>query len=237
MSDDEGVLLFQYRECTFRIGAGAAAAQGRLAALLPASRRPPRRARARDRLGRGPRRGARRSGGRARDRHRRPARVGRVHPRQRRPQRRHRGRAPRRRLRAGGGPRASISSARARRKCPPRPDASATTPRPPRDNGGPDGWALLDRLIREAPAHLGRGGRLPLHPLWLPRHRKRQGAAARRPGSTRSVRRPRDRTRFPRIGYEQLVDYLRALDPERTIPRDVLPRTVDRYVVAGSHRR
>jgi hypothetical protein len=37
---------------------------------------------------------------------------------------------------------------------------------------------------------------------------------------------------FPRLGYERL-DYLRGLDLEGTIPRDLRPRTVERYVVEG----
>jgi len=106
-----------------------------------------------------------------------------------------------------------------------RDDAEAAA-----DNGGLDGWALLDRLIGEAPAHLEPGGRL-LFTLFgflgIERARARLRAAGLEP-----VVIARERHPFPRIGYERL-DHLRAVDAEETIPRDGLPRHVDRYVVAG----
>ena len=106
-----------------------------------------------------------------------------------------------------------------------RDDAEAAA-----DNGGLDGWALLDRLIGEAPAHLEPGGRL-LFTLFgflgIERARARLRAAGLEP-----VVIARESHPFPRIGYERL-DHLRAVDAEGTIPRDGLPRHVDRYVVAG----
>jgi len=101
------------------------------------------------------------------------------------------------------------------------------------DNGGPDGWSLLDRLIGEAPAHLAPGGRL-LFTLFgflgIERARKRLRAAGLDP-----IVIARERHPFPRIGYERL-EHLRTIDAEGTIPREALPRHVDRYVVAGYHR-
>lgn len=109
-----------------------------------------------------------------------------------------------------------------------RDDAEAAA-----DNGGPDGWALLDRLIREAPPHLRPGGRL-LFTLFgflgLEGAKRRLRAAGLDP-----VVVAHERHGFPRIGFERL-DYLRALDAEGTIPRDRPPETVDRYVVAGFRR-
>ena len=106
-----------------------------------------------------------------------------------------------------------------------RDDAEAAA-----DNGGPDGWALLDRLIREAPAHLAPGGRF-LFTLFgflgVERAKARLRAAGLDP-----VVVARERHGFPRIGFERL-DYLRRLDAEQTIPRNELPDGVDRYVIAG----
>jgi release factor glutamine methyltransferase len=106
-----------------------------------------------------------------------------------------------------------------------RDDAEAAA-----DNGGFDGWALLERVIREAPAHLEPGGRLVFTLfgfLGIERARERLHAAGLDPVVLACESHP-----FPRIGYERL-DHLRAVDAERTIPRDQLPRHVDRYVIAG----
>jgi release factor glutamine methyltransferase len=109
-----------------------------------------------------------------------------------------------------------------------RDDAEAAA-----DNGGPDGWALLDRLIREAPGHLKPGGRL-LFTLFG--FLGLEGAKARlRAAGLEPVVVAHERHRFPRIGFERL-DHLRAVDAEGTIPRDRLPDMVDRYVIAGYAR-
>jgi release factor glutamine methyltransferase len=109
-----------------------------------------------------------------------------------------------------------------------REDAEAAA-----DNGGPDGWALLARVIRESPGYLVPGGRL-LFTLFA--FLGIESARARlRSAGLEPVVVAREPQPFPRIGYERL-DYLRTLDPEGTIPRDVLPRLVDRYVVAGYRR-
>ena len=101
------------------------------------------------------------------------------------------------------------------------------------DNGGPDGWSLLDRVIREAPAYLEPGGRL-LFTLFgflgIERAQARLRAAGLDP-----VVIAREAHAFPRIGYERL-DHIRSVDVERTIPPGTPPRTVDRYVVAGYAR-
>ncbi|HSV08642.1 MAG TPA: HemK2/MTQ2 family protein methyltransferase [Candidatus Binatus sp.] len=106
-----------------------------------------------------------------------------------------------------------------------RDDAEAAA-----DNGGLDGWSLLDRLIGEAPGHLEPGGRF-LFTLFgflgIERARARLRAAGLEP-----VVIARESHPFPRIGYERL-DHLRTVDAEGTLPHDGLPRRVDRYVVAG----
>jgi len=106
-----------------------------------------------------------------------------------------------------------------------RDDAEAAA-----DNGGPDGWALLDRLIRECPGYLNPGGRLVFTLfgfLGIERARRRLSAAGLEPAVLAREAQP-----FPRLGHERL-EYLRGLDLEGTIPRDRRPRTVERYVVEG----
>lgn len=106
-----------------------------------------------------------------------------------------------------------------------RDDAEAAA-----DNGGPDGWRLLGRVIEQAPAHLVPGGRLvfTLFGFLGPAEAHRRLRAA---GLEPSVL-ARERQGFPRIGYERL-EYLRRIDHEHTLPRDAIPRTVDRYVLMG----
>jgi len=106
-----------------------------------------------------------------------------------------------------------------------RDDAEAAA-----DNGGPDGWALLERLIQECPPYLTPGGRLVFTLfgfLGIERARHRLRAAGLEPAVLAREAQP-----FPRLGHERL-DYLRGLDLEGTIPRDTRPRTVERYVLEG----
>ena len=106
-----------------------------------------------------------------------------------------------------------------------RDDAEAAA-----DNGGPDGWVLLDRLIHECPPYLTPGGRLVFTLfdfLGIERARHRLRAAGLEPAVLAREAQP-----FPRLGHERL-DYLRGLDVEGTIPRDTRPRTVERYVIEG----
>ena len=110
-----------------------------------------------------------------------------------------------------------------------RDDAEAAA-----DNGGRDGWRLLDRVIRDAPGALGPGGRLVFTMfdfLGLEGARRRLRAAGLEPEVL-----ARQTHAFPRIGYERL-EHLRAIDAEGTIPRDRPPRTVERYVLLGRRPR
>jgi release factor glutamine methyltransferase len=106
-----------------------------------------------------------------------------------------------------------------------RADAAAAA-----DNGGRDGWALLDRVIAEAPAHLPPGGRLVFTLfgfLGVKAALARLAAAGFEPSVLGQEAQP-----FPRIGYER-IEHIRALDIEATLPRNGWPTTVDRYVMQG----
>ena len=105
-----------------------------------------------------------------------------------------------------------------------RRDATVTA-----DNGGIDGWDLLDRVIRGAWGHLRPGGRLVFTIfgfLGLKAAFAKLEAAGLEPtvvaGEVQS---------FPRIGYERL-EHIRSFDAEATIP-DGVPTNVERFVIQG----
>ena len=105
-----------------------------------------------------------------------------------------------------------------------RRDATAAA-----DNGGVDGWEILDRVIVGAPAHLAPGGRLVTTIfafLGLKGAFRRLEAAGLTPRVIGT-----ETQGFPRIGYERL-DHLRALDAEGTLP-DGMPARVERFVLEG----
>jgi release factor glutamine methyltransferase len=98
------------------------------------------------------------------------------------------------------------------------------------DNGGLDGWRLLDRLIDGAPPHLVPGGRLVFTLfafLGVKTAFRKLEHAGLVPALIGSETQP-----FPRLGYERL-DHIRDLDVERTLPSIGLPATVERHVVEG----
>jgi release factor glutamine methyltransferase len=97
------------------------------------------------------------------------------------------------------------------------------------DNGGIDGWDLLDRVIDSAPAHLEPGGRL-VFSLFAFLGRKSAFARLERRGFVPSVLASEVQS-FPRIGYERL-DHIRSLDPEGTLTPG-LPATVERLLIQG----
>jgi release factor glutamine methyltransferase len=109
-----------------------------------------------------------------------------------------------------------------------RDDAEAAA-----DNGGADGWAILDRVIEGAHDHLLPGGRLVFSIFeFLGRktaHEKLEAVGL----APRVV--AQETQSFPRIGYER-VEHLRAIDREATLPAHGLPRTVERYIIEGTRR-
>jgi release factor glutamine methyltransferase len=107
-----------------------------------------------------------------------------------------------------------------------RGDATAAA-----DNGGVDGWEILDRVIRGAPGHLGPGGRL-VFTLFGFLGIKSAFARLHAAGLEPSVL-GHETHEFPRIGHERL-DHIRALDVEATLPPADRPATVERYVVQGT---
>jgi release factor glutamine methyltransferase len=234
MSDEEGVLLFHYRDCTFRIGAGAQPPKaGSLLFCRHLGARPGERV-----LEIGSGAGlaavlAARAGAHVIATDIRPEAVECTRENAIR-----NGVADLVEVRLGDGfaPVAGmrfdlICTSPPQMPTPPereRDDAEAAA-----DNGGIDGWKLLDRVIRGAPAHLEPGGRL-LFTLFgflgIERAQEQLRTAGLEPVVVARETHP-----FPRIGYERL-DHLRTVDTERTIPRETLPRSVDRYVVAGYAR-
>lgn len=101
------------------------------------------------------------------------------------------------------------------------------------DNGGTDGWAILDRVIRDAPAHLEAGGRLVFSIFaFLGRKRafERLEAAGLEPALVAS-----ETQAFPRLGYERL-EWIRAVDLEATVPAAGPPSGVERLLIQGTRR-
>lgn len=102
------------------------------------------------------------------------------------------------------------------------------------DNGGTDGWEILDRVIRGAPAHLAPGGRL-LFAIFGFLGRKSAFARLETAG-LEPVLVASEPQAFPRLGYERL-EHIRALDTEATLPQSGLPVSVERYVIQGVRAR
>ncbi len=97
------------------------------------------------------------------------------------------------------------------------------------DNGGPDGWAVLDPLIAGAREHLRPGGRL-LFSLFAFLGEQKALRKLRAAGLEPRVA-AREVQPFPRLGYERLA-YIRALDEEGALAPGI-PRTVERLLVEG----
>lgn len=99
------------------------------------------------------------------------------------------------------------------------------------DNGGVDGWEVLERIIRGAPGHLAPGGRLV---FTIFAFLGRKGAEARLEAVGLEPRIiGREVQAFPRIGYERL-EHIRSLDREGALPRVGQPGTVERFVIEGT---
>jgi release factor glutamine methyltransferase len=101
------------------------------------------------------------------------------------------------------------------------------------DNGGPDGWAVLGRVIAGAGTHLEPGGRLLVSLFDF--LGERRGVAALAAAGLAGRVAARETQPFPRLGYERL-DQIRAHDAEGTLPSGV-PRTVERLLLEGIRAR
>ncbi len=108
-----------------------------------------------------------------------------------------------------------------------RDDAAAAA-----DNGGPDGWAVLDRIIAGAPDHLRPGGALVIS-LFAFLGPKTAFARLRAVGLEPAVIATETQP-FPRLGYERL-EHIRSVDREGTLGPG-LPATVERLLVEGRRR-
>jgi release factor glutamine methyltransferase len=109
-----------------------------------------------------------------------------------------------------------------------RRDAAAAA-----DNGGADGWELLDRVIAGAPRHLNPGGRL-IFTIFGFLGPKTAFAKVEAAGLMPAIV-ARETQSFPRIGYERL-DHIRAHDLESTVPAGI-PERVERLVIQASAPR
>jgi release factor glutamine methyltransferase len=98
------------------------------------------------------------------------------------------------------------------------------------DNGGVDGWALIDRVIAGARDHLNPHGRL-VFSLFAFLGKKQALAKLEAAGFVSAVVAAEVQS-FPRIGFERL-DHLRALDAEGTLPPVGMPSTVERFIIEG----
>jgi release factor glutamine methyltransferase len=101
------------------------------------------------------------------------------------------------------------------------------------DNGGRDGWEILDRAITGAPAHLRPGGRL-VFTIFGFLGRKTAFAKLEAAGLLPAVL-GTETQGFPRLGYERL-EHLRAVDPEGTLAGHDVPTTVERLAIEGRLR-
>ena len=102
------------------------------------------------------------------------------------------------------------------------------------DNGGVDGWEILDRAIQDAPRHLAPEGRL-VFTIFAFLGQKRAAAKLEAAGLASRVI-GRETQGFPRIGYERL-DHIRSLDAEGALPPTGTPRAVERLVIQGTRLR
>jgi release factor glutamine methyltransferase len=101
------------------------------------------------------------------------------------------------------------------------------------DNGGADGWELLDRVIAGAARHLVPGGRL-IFTIFAFLGPKTACAKLESAGLAPAVIGSEIQS-FPRIGYERL-EHIRAHDLESTLPSGI-PETVERFAIQGTAPR
>jgi release factor glutamine methyltransferase len=106
-----------------------------------------------------------------------------------------------------------------------RADAAAAA-----DNGGRDGWKILDRVIAGASAHLRPGGRV-VFTIFDFLGRKTALAKLEAAGFVPAILGTETQA-FPRIGHER-IEHLRAVDPEGTLAAGEAPATVERLAIEG----
>jgi len=98
------------------------------------------------------------------------------------------------------------------------------------DDGGPDGWAILERVIQGAPAHLKPGGQLV---FTLFDFLGEQNAFRRlKEAGLSPVIIARESQPFPRLARERL-DYIRSIDVEGALPPTGTPATCERLAISG----
>ncbi len=97
------------------------------------------------------------------------------------------------------------------------------------DNGGPEGWDMLDRIIREAPEHLTPQGRL-VFTLYDFLGVSRAQESVQAVGLTARILAREDQP-FPRLARERL-EHLRTVDREGALPPG-RPATCARLVICG----
>jgi release factor glutamine methyltransferase len=110
------------------------------------------------------------------------------------------------------------------------PDRQRDDPVAAADNGGVDGWAVLDRVIAGAGGHLGPRGRL-VFSIFAFLGRKTAFARLERHGFVPTVL-ATEMQAFPRIGFERLP-HLRSVDHEGGVPPG-MPTVVERLLVQGA---
>lgn len=110
------------------------------------------------------------------------------------------------------------------------PGPARSDPAAAADNGGFDGWEIIDRVIEGAPRHLHPGGRL-VFTIFAFLGRKKAFAKLEAAGLAPAVA-ASEVQGFPRIGYERL-DHIRSLDTEGALPPGCVPDTVERLVIEG----
>ncbi len=97
------------------------------------------------------------------------------------------------------------------------------------DNGGPDGWAVLDRIIHEAPIYLKPKGRLVFTLFGFLGVQKALQKLQATGLDARIL--AREEQPFPRIARERL-EHIRSVDVESTLPAG-RPATCPRLVLCG----
>ncbi|MGH7412111.1 MAG: HemK2/MTQ2 family protein methyltransferase [Candidatus Methylomirabilis sp.] len=98
------------------------------------------------------------------------------------------------------------------------------------DDGGPDGWAILDRVIREAPTYLKPGGQL-VFTLFDFLGEQNGFSRLKEVGLSPAVI-ARETHPFPRLGRERM-EHIRSVVAEGTLPPTGIPAICERLVICG----